>query len=115
MAVFNGMFPVLPGKEEAARSWIAELEGGRKEGFDAMQRRSEIARETLTLMETPGGSFLLFWFEGSDVEKAFATVIGGEDDFTRWHRERLLDVTGVDLTQAGDAAPPETLLDWAAS
>jgi hypothetical protein len=113
MAVFNGMFPVLPGKEDAARAWIAELSGARRDGFDAMQRRSEIDRETLTLMETPNGAFLLFWFDGRDIEKAFATVITGDDEFTRWHRERLQEVTGVDLAQAGDEAPPETLLDWA--
>ena len=113
MAVFNSMFPVLPGKEDAAREWIAQLAGPRKEGFDALQQRSDIARETLTLQESPGGSFLLFWFEG-DVEKAFAAVIGGDDEFTAWHRERLRDVTGIDLAQAAGGPPPETLLDWRA-
>jgi hypothetical protein len=113
MAVFNSMFPVLPGKEDACREWIAELGGARKEGFDALQGRSEILRETLTLQESPHGSFVLFWFEG-DVEKAFGAVITGDDEFTAWHRERLRDVTGIDLTQPPAGPPPETLLDWRA-
>jgi hypothetical protein len=113
MAVFNSMFPVMPGKEDAARAWIAALGGPRKEGFDALQRRSDITRETLTLQESPAGSFLLFWLEG-DVGKAFAAVIGGDDEFTVWHRDRLRDVTGIDLTQGAEGPAPETLLDWRA-
>jgi hypothetical protein len=115
MAAFNSMFPVLPGKEDAARAWIAQLAGARKDGFDALQERSGIARETLTLQETPAGAFLLFWFDG-DVERAFASVITGDDDFTAWHRAQLRDVTGIDLAAGSDGTPPpETLLDWSAS
>jgi hypothetical protein len=115
MAAFNSMFPVLPGKEDAVRDWIAELAGPRKAGFDALQRRSDIARETLTLQETPTGAFLLFWFDG-DVEKAFRALIAGDDEFTLWHRARLRDVTGIDLAGGGDGGPqPETLLDWRAA
>jgi hypothetical protein len=113
MAVFNTMFPILPGKEDAARAWLAAVDGERKEGFDAMQRRSEIERETLTLQPTPMGSFLLVWFEGN-VEKAFATVATDQDDFTVWHRAQLLDVTGIDLNQPSDGPGPELLLDWRA-
>ena len=58
-----------------------------------MQRRSQIARETLTLMTTPMGSFLLVWFDG-DIEKAFGEVATGQDEFTAWHRSQLHDVTG---------------------
>jgi hypothetical protein len=115
MPAFNSMFPVLPGKEDAARAWIAQLSGPRKAGFDALQERSDIARETLTLQETPSGAFLLFWFDG-DVEKAFGAVIAGDDEFTVWHRAQLRDVTGLDLAGGGDGAPPpETLLDWRAA
>jgi hypothetical protein len=41
-------------------------------------------------------------------------VIGGEDEFTAWHRDRLRDVTAIDLAQAAGGPPPETLLDWRA-
>ena len=113
MAVFNVAFPVLPGKEDAARAWITEFSGPRRAGFDELQRRSEIERETLTLQTTPMGSFLLVWFEG-DVEKAFGAVITGQDEFTVWHREQLGDVTGLDLSQPDEGPPPELLLDWRA-
>jgi hypothetical protein len=113
MAVFNVAFPILPGKEEAARTWVNEFAGPRRPGFDELQRLSEITRETLTLQTTPMGSFLLVWFDG-DVEKAFGAVATGQDDFTVWHRAQLQDVTGLDLSQPDDSPPPELLLDWKA-
>lgn len=113
MAVFSGMFPIVPGKEGAARAWLAEIAGPRKQAFDAMQRRSEITRETVTVQATPGGAFLLIWFEGN-VEKGFEVVMTEQDPFTAWHRERLLDVTGFDPSATEEGSPPETIIDWRA-
>jgi hypothetical protein len=113
MAVFNTMFPILAGKDDAARAWIKELAGPRKDDFDELQRRSEITHETFTLQTTPMGSFMLVWFDGN-VEKAFAEVATGQDEFTAWHRAQLADVTGLDLRQPDEGPPPELLLDWRA-
>lgn len=113
MAVFNGMFPILPGKEDAARAWINEVADDRKAGFDAMQRRSAIARETLTLLSTPLGAFMLVWFDGN-IEQAFGEVATGQGEFTVWHRAQLHDVTGIDLSQPDDGPLPELLIDWRA-
>jgi hypothetical protein len=113
MGVFNAMFPILPGKEEAARAWIAEIAGPRREGWDAMEKRGELTRETFTLQTTPMGSFLLVWAEG-DIEKAFTDVATAQDEFTTWHRAQLKDITGIDITQPSEAPPPELLLDWSA-
>jgi hypothetical protein len=113
MGVFSGMFPILPGKEDAARAWAKEVAGPRKDGFDALNRRGEITRETWTIQTTPGGSFMLVWFEGN-VEKAFEDVATGQDEFTPWHRAQLADVTGLDLSAPDDASPPEIVLDWRA-
>jgi hypothetical protein len=111
MGVLNVMFPILPGKEEAARAWIGELAGARRDGWDAMQRRGDVARETFTLVATPTGSFLLVWVEG-DVERAFADVATAGDEFTVWHREQLKAITGVDVTEPSGGPAPELLLDW---
>ena len=35
MAVFNGAFPILPGREQAARDFAAVCVGERREEFDA--------------------------------------------------------------------------------
>jgi len=111
MGVFSGMFPILPGKEGAFRAWAKEVAGSRKDGFDALNQRGAITRETWTIQETPGGSFMLVWFEGN-VEKAFEDVATGQDEFTVWHRAQLQDVTGLDLSKPEEGPPPEVALDW---
>jgi hypothetical protein len=110
MPVLNVMFPILPGKE-AARAWVDEI--ARSEGWNAMQQRGDITRETFTLLTTPMGSFMLVWVEG-DIGKAMMDVASAQDEFTTWHRAQLKDVTGIDMTQPSDAPPPELLLDWRA-
>src|SRR5436305_11482674 len=97
MAVFNGMLPILPGQEEAARAWAQEIAGARREGFAAMNARGDVTRETWTFVTTPIGCFILFWFEG-DVAEIFDDVVAAQDDFAVWFRARLKAITGLDLS-----------------
>jgi hypothetical protein len=113
MAIFNAMFPVLPGKEDAAREFAAAVMGERNDDFRAQQGRADVSRETWTLQETPMGSVLLVWFDG-DIEKAFGELATGEDDFTVWFRASVLDVSGFDVSAPDDSPPPEVVLDWTA-
>lgn len=113
MGVFNGLFPVLEGKEGAARAFAAETMGARKADFDDLQARSGITKETWSLQETPAGSFMLVWFEG-DVEKAFAELASDSSEFGTWFRGQIQDVTGLDMSEPSDEAPPEVLVDWSA-
>jgi len=111
MGVFNGMFPILAGKEEDARAFAAETMGARRAEFGAHHSRAGTTRETWALQETPMGSFMLVWFEG-DVEKAFADLATNDSDFITWFRGRVLDLTGVDLGAPSDGPPPAVLVDW---
>jgi hypothetical protein len=111
MGVFNGVFPIQPGKEEDARAFAAEIVGARLAGYEAHHARVDNTRETFTLQETPMGSFLLVWFEG-DVQKAFVDLATDDSDFMTWFRGRVLDVTGVDLVTPPDGPPPAVLFDW---
>jgi hypothetical protein len=111
MGVFNGMFPVQPGKEDNARAFAAETLGTRRAGFEAHHARAGNTRETWTLQETPMGSFILVWFEGN-VEKAFADLATDDSDHGKWFRDQVLDVTGVDLAAPPGGPPPAVLVDW---
>jgi hypothetical protein len=111
MAVFNGMFPIQAGKEQAARQFAAETLGARKADFDALQARSSITRETWAVQETPMGSFMLVWFEG-DVEHAFADLATESSEFAVWFRGQVLDLTGVDLGAPPEGPLPEVVVDW---
>ena len=111
MGVFNGLFPILEGKEDAARAFAAETIGARKKDFDALQERSNVTRETWALQETPMGSFMVVWFEG-DVEKAFADLAAESSEFGTWFRGQVKDITGVDLGAPPEGPLPTVLVDW---
>jgi hypothetical protein len=113
MSVFNGVFPILPGKLDAARAFARQVSGDRKDGFVAMQKRVGTGRETWTIQQTPAGALMLVWFEG-DVEKAFTDLATASDDFAVWFRAQILSVTGVDMSAPNDAPPPEFVVDWTA-
>ena len=110
MGVFNGMFPIQPGKEEAARAFAAETIGARRSDYEAQLARGGITRETWALQETPMGSFMLVWFEG-DVEKVFTDLATDDSEYGKWFRARVLDVTGVDLAAPAGGPPPAVLVD----
>lgn len=112
MAVFNGAFPILPGKEKAGRDFAAACMGEQRNGFDALQNMSNVTRETWALQETPMGSFMLVWFEAPDIEKAFADLASTGNEFTTWFIGQVKDVTGVDLSAPPDSPPPDVLVDW---
>ena len=113
MAVFNGLFPVLPGKEDAARAFANEAQGARLVGLTEHLNRVSVTRETWTLLTTPMGSFINVWFEG-DVQAAFTDLATADDEYIVWFRQQVLDVTGVDMSVPPDGPAPELVLDWSA-
>ena len=110
MSVFNGAFPILPGKVDAARAFANDVAGARRSEFNAMQKRTGTTRETWSLQETPAGAFMLVWFEGN-VEEAFRDLATATDAFTVWFREQVKKVTGIDMAEPAEGGP-ELLIDW---
>jgi hypothetical protein len=111
MGVFNGVFPVIAGKEEAARQFAADTIGAHKADFEAAQARGNVTRETWTLQETPMGSLMVVWFEG-DVEKVFTDLATDASDHGTWFRGQILDITGIDMAVPPEGPPPDLLIDW---
>jgi len=112
MAVFNGVFPILPGKEQGGKDFAAACIGERRKGFEAQLARTGLSRETWALQETPMGSFMLVWFEAPDIEKTFTELATSDDEFTIWFRGQVKDVTGFDLSAPPEGPPPDLLVDW---
>lgn len=113
MGVFNGVFPIQTGKEDAARAFAEETYGARRAGFEEHLARVGITRETWALQETPMGSLMLVWFEG-DVEKSFFDLATNDSEYMTWFRAQVLDVCGVDLAAPPDGPPPVVLIDYRA-
>ena len=108
------VMPILRGKEDAARRFAEEVRGPRAAEFAQWQRAGgNTTRETWHLQQSPDGFSLAVWFEVDDPEGAFKHLAraGG---FGAWFRDRVREVTGVDVSDADAMPPPELLLDWRA-
>jgi hypothetical protein len=101
MAVFNGAFPILPGKEQEGRAFAATCVGSRRKEFE----------EPWALQETPMGSFMLVWFEAPDIAEVFARLAGLNTEFATWFRAQVKELTGVDLGAPPEGPAPEVLVD----
>ena len=91
--------PVLPGKTEGARAFMEELEGSRKAAYAASEQRIGIVKESWYLQQTAGGDLLVAYMESPDFAKALELFGQSTDEFDEWFKARMLDVTGVDLSQ----------------
>lgn len=111
MSVFNAMIPIQAGNEEAARRFADAIQREREPEFAAFVRAGGITRETWTMIETPAGTFMLFWFEG-DVEAAMVDLATNTSDFANWFREQIGQLAGADIGSLLAGVQPELVLDW---
>ena len=103
-------FPILPGKTEEWRTFMADLNGSRREEFAASRRQAGV-RERTFLQPTPMGDLVIVTLEGEDPGRSFAQMTGGTDAFTTWFRERAEAIHGVDLSAPPTASPSELVVD----
>ena len=102
--------PVLPGKAEAGRRFVAEVLGPRKADWDDLQRRQGVTRESYFLQHDPEGDLFIVTGEGT-----FTPISEWLDPdgipFDRWFADQIREITGLDVRELGDE-PPEHLGDW---
>jgi hypothetical protein len=104
------VMPILPGKTDAARAFMRELDGPRKAEYDRSERRIAISKEAWFLASVPGGDQLVGYMEAEQFGTAVAQFSASRDGFDVWFKTRMAEVTGVDLnTLPPDFAPPELL------
>src|SRR2546430_1678771 len=119
-AGFLGLRRVVPRTGQGGqRRGPHRAAGGRARAHPRLERLSSLTRardvqigETWSVQENPDGSaFVLVWFESPDPEKSFAELAQDSSDFAVWFRERVKEVSGVDLTEPPEGGP-ELILDW---
>ena len=111
MSVFNAMIPIKAGNEAAAREFARAVMGEREPEFAAFVGAAPIVRETWTMLDTPMGSFLLFWFDG-DVEAAMVDLATNTGEFAQWFRGQIAEIAGADIQSLLGGVQPELILDW---
>ena len=78
---------------------MEELEGPRKADYAASERRIGILKESWYLQPTPDGDLFVAYMESPDFAKALESFRQSSDPFDRWFKQRMADVTGVDLNE----------------
>lgn len=91
--------PITPGRTGDVRDFMAALEGSRKGDYAASERRIGIVKESWFLQEGPSGDLLVAYMESPDFAKALASFGQSTDEFDVWFKQRMAEVTGVDLNQ----------------
>lgn len=107
--------PILPGKTDAAREFMRELEGPRKPAYDRSERRIGIPKELWFLASLPSGDHFIAYMESENFERSLGLFSQSQDEFDLWFKTRLADATGVDLNNPPpDMRLPEMLSNYRA-
>jgi hypothetical protein len=105
--------PILAGKTEAARAFLLELGGRRKQELAACGRRVGLVKETWALQQTPQGDLFVAYVAGEDIGRAFTQFAASQDEFDRWMKQQLQETTGADLNTPPAGPISEILADTA--
>jgi len=103
--------PILPGKTEAARAFLQELGGARKQDLLAVNQAMGFTKEMWALQQTPQGDFLVAYLRGQDLGHATGQFSASQGDFDRWFKQQVHEVTGTDFNEPSTAATSEILAD----
>ncbi len=107
-------FPILPGKTEAARAMLREMDGPRKPHLAASDRALGIVREVWSIQQTPQGDLLLGYLAGEDLARAYNDFFASQDEFDRWFKQQMQEVTGVDMNLPPTEPPNGVLVTYEA-
>ena len=108
--LFAMAIPIVPGKEQEWREFIKELKDQRYEDFQASRSKLGV-RERTFLQETPMGSMVVVTLEGENPELAFANFAQNNDAFTKWFKEQVISIHGIDLSAPPPGPLPTLLID----
>jgi len=109
-------FPVLPGKEQAARDFAAAV-GARRDETGRFFKRYGVTRESWQLQKTPQGAFIIVVTQlgaapGLEVQVQAQAYASAQDAFDRWFKDNVRELCGVNPDEQPLGPPTETLFDW---
>ena len=110
MPMMAVVFPIVPGKLAEWRQWMDELNGSRREEFEASRRGAGIHERTF-LQSSPMGDLVIVTVEGDDPAASFGRLLHADDEFTRWFLANATAAHGFDPSQLPAEAPSELVID----
>ncbi len=111
MAAIAFAVPIVPGQENAFRSFLQEMGGARREDYLRTRERQGITREVVWQQQTPEGGMAIVYLEADDIEGFFRDAATANDPFGQWFREKVQSVHGFDLSQPIPGGLPEMVFD----
>ena len=106
-------FPVLKGKEGAAKELAKTLMGPKKKEFDKFEKQTKTIKESWFIQQTPQGSMIISYFESKmDPKKAFGEFARSKDPFAVWVKGKYKEISGIDLSTAPDDPMSEQILTY---
>jgi hypothetical protein len=81
----------------AFRACQRELDTERKAEYDQSERRIGITKEYWFIAAVPSGDQLVVYMESADFTRALGMFAQSQEPFDVWFKQRLVEVSGVDL------------------
>src|SRR5215207_503110 len=78
--------PILPQQTGAARAFLLELEGPRKQELAACGQSVGIDREVWAIQQTPQGDMYIAYITGEDIAEAFKAFAASQTEFDCWFK-----------------------------
>ena len=103
--------PIVEGKLDAWKEWIADITGPRAAEMKDFNRRYGITSHRAYLAETPSGPVVVAVHDGPGGDGFVAAVAGSDHPFDASFKAKVLEVHGLDVTQPPPGPPPELMLD----
>ncbi len=91
--------PVLPGKTEAWRRFVQELQGPQRQAWAAWRGRLGLHALRVWVQSAQPGAALLIQASLMQPPVPPHLLIDGQEPFDRWLREQVIALHGLDLAQ----------------
>ena len=109
------VLPILPGKSDACKRFIADLTSTHAEKFAASQRAEGITEEHFFLQADGKGDVLIVYNDGDPIKRERMRQVRSQSDdpFDIWFREQFRAVHGISLDRPTEGgARIEHLASW---
>ena len=102
--------PIVPGKLEAWKGWVADLTGARKAEFEDMNTRYNLTGHRAWLQPTSDGQHMVVVVvDGPGADDFMPKLATSANDFDAWFRAGITDVHGIDFSGPLPPSPQQFL------
>lgn len=107
-------FPVQAERADTLKEFVAEMSQRRTE-VDEFYARFGVIEETWHAQPLPDGGQLIIVVTDVEDVAAFAKFAESEAEFDTWFKNRVAEVSGIELDTAPEGPPAQTLFGWRAA